>query len=304
MNIVEIIAQNKYPIKSFDTKICNCFVSVGYNKGKIILNIKGRKSDEKIKNLALEILSMFFLYQGFYPTIERIKCNGIEHNSNLAGKFFTSSQFKKIAHGLIEINEKTICDEVYKKFETLRGNYLYSFEYLFSTDYEKIVTNHKIMLLLHCLEGCIANSKYDQMRTTVPKKIDGRFGKRIYLVLNTLFHYDRKFNADLLKLLKVSKYGAIKILSDTRNENSHYIAHDLALQDGGYMIYYFYILYYTFRIFIVEALDLKIDEDKAKNYFYEIHDWLNDNLYKGKYAYKSSIYQLNEQLKKHKMDKG
>ena len=36
------------------------------------------------------------------------------------------------------------------------------------------------------------------MRTTVPAKIKGKFGRRIYLVLNTLFHYDRKFNADLL----------------------------------------------------------------------------------------------------------
>ena len=120
---------------------------------------KGRKSVEKIVGLSLDIFSMFFLYQGFYPTIESIKCNGIEHNINLSGKFFTSNQFKKIEHGLIEINEKTLCDEVYKKFEALRGNYLYSFEYLFSTDYEKIVTNHKIMLLLHCLEGCIANTK-------------------------------------------------------------------------------------------------------------------------------------------------
>lgn len=297
MNIVEIIAENKYPIKSFDTKICNCFVSIGYHNGKIIVKIQGRKSAEKIVGISLDIFSMFFLYQGFYPTIESIKCNDNEHTINLSGKFFTSNQFKKIEHGLIEINEKTICDEVYKKFKALRGNYLYSFEYLFSTDYEKIVTNHKIMLLLHCLEGCIANTKYDQMRTTVPAKIKGRFGRRIYLVLITLFHYDRKFNANLLKLLKVSKYSVVQILSDTRNENSHNIAHDLALQDGGYMIYYFYILYYTFRIFIVEALDLKIDEDKAKNYFYEIHDWLSDNLYKGKYVYKSSIYQLRQNLK-------
>ena len=89
----------------------------------------------------------------------------------------------------------------------------------------------------------------------------------------------------------------VKILADTRNENSHYISKDYTLKDGGNMIYYFYILYYAFRVFLVKELGLDIDEDKVKNYLYEIHDWLSDNLYNGKYAYKSAIYQAYEQLK-------
>lgn len=303
MNIVEIILENKYPIKTFDTKICNCFVSLNYSRGKIIVIIKGRKSTDKIISLSLDIFSMFFLYQGFYPTIESIKCNGIEYDINLAGRYFTSDNFKYISHSIIEINESTICDNVYKKFKALCGTYLYSFEFLFSTDYEKIALNHKIMLLLHCLEGYIINSRYEQLRATAPKRIEGKFGKRIYFVLKTLFYYDKKFKVELLKLLKVSKYGMIKILSDTRNENSHFASKNLTLQDGGLMIYYFYILYYSYRVFIIEELDLKIDEDKVRNYFYEIHDWLSDNLYKAKYAYKSSIYRVNEQIQKQKIDK-
>ena len=101
MNVIEVIADNKFSIKSFDTKICNCLVAISSSAGKIAVVIKGRKSAEKIVNLALDILSMFFLYQGFYPTIESIKCNGFEYKINLAGRFFTSGRFKKTAQGII-----------------------------------------------------------------------------------------------------------------------------------------------------------------------------------------------------------
>lgn len=297
MNIVEIIAENKCCIKSFDTKICNCFVSIRYSRGEIIVTTKSKKSVEKIESILLDIFSMFFIYQGFYPTIKSIKCNGIACNRDLVGKYFTSKQFKRISHSVIEINENTLCDAVYKKYKELCGTYIYSFEYLCSECYEGITCNHKIMLLLHCLEGYIINSKYEQLREkAVPKGIEGKFGKRISFVLKVLFYYDKKFKAELLKLLKVSKKKMIDILSDTRNENSHNLStvsplsKNLALKDGGYMIYYFYILYYIYRVFIVKELDLDVDEDKVKCYLYEIHDWLDDNLYNGKYDYKSSLY--------------
>jgi len=293
MNVLKAVLKNEGYIHPFTTYINNDFINYSYEGSELILIIKSRKGKNKIKKFFYNLISLMYLYQGYYPLILKLYFNSDEESiSDLSGKFFTDNCFRKISHSIVNVNGETISEKIFLNLKKITGSYLYSFEYITSQSYSKITANHKIMILLHSIEGGYINSKYYNQNFNFPKKLKNRFERRIYFILKDFFYYDKILNVGLLKLLKISRFKMINILADTRNETSHNVKHPNSLKGGDYMIYYFYILYYAFRIFLINELGLNLDVEKIKNYFYEIYDWLNNNLYQGRFEYKTGLAQL------------
>lgn len=227
--------------------------------------------------------------------------------TNLAGRFKTDDYFQKSILCICPISNNVICQGTLDAYQAIRQIPIYSMQCLISENYKHTVTNHRIVLLLHVIDGLIddsviANSTSEIRKKYRPSDKPGNYMCKVYyLCKNYFFKYNRKYNCEILQLLKVNQYEFLQVISDTRNWYSHFFKENKKihrLTDGAEMLIYFEIVYYALRVcLITEKLQIKIDESAIKEYFYIIHDWILDIRKSDMQSIKSNTYKINKGLR-------
>ena len=247
------------------------------------------KNRKKLFKVFVAIMDFLYLALGVMPKIVLYMENNERKNLNqLVCRFFTAKQFFRNDH-LIDITSNTLNEQVLKdintKFINKKFKVFWSFTALTSTAYEKIYSEHKITLLLHCLEGYIYNKAHQY------KKL--KFKKKISEIISLLFDYDKKFDSEIIKTFKVSEKEYLNMLSDTRDQFSHYIAKKNPLIKGKNYMINFVLLHYIFRIYLLKEIDLKPKEKNIAEFLYSFYDWINILKNKNFTQYKSRTYKNN-----------
>lgn len=296
---------NNYPIKEFSEKINNCKVSMRSNNSFFEIIIVGRKKIDKLLILLAEIEELIFFYIGSFPRLISLKKNGNDIDfSNRIDKYITSNNYVRNNLLICDISSETISEEKIIKMREMKKIPLYSLQYLVSEAYDKVVTNHKMTLLLHIVEGVYLNFCDSSVTNEIQQKIYskfpvsksnriGRFMVAVYwLSDNYLFRYHRKYNCNILQLLKMTKYKFISCLSDTRNWYSHFLNKDKEnkLEEGQDFIICFEIVSYMLRLAVIDKISVPVIEANIQEYYYSIHDWILEVLYNKDQPLKSRTY--------------
>jgi hypothetical protein len=230
--------------------------------------------EEGVSSVFLEILDFMYLACGTMPIIVYYRENNIDVElDNLTCRFFPSMQFFKKDH-LMDIDNQTLNDKTLLALQNIVQNKPFkifsAFTALTSKGYEKIYAEHRISLLLQCLEGYIYNKGKQYQKTGTS------FKSRIEEIVNVFVEYDDKYNSEILKTFNLTKDDFLKVLTDTRHQFSHYIVKNNSLTTGTDYIIYFILLHYVFRVYIIKEIGLTPREDNIKEFFNSVYDWIND----------------------------
>lgn len=287
------------------TKIDGMDVSIWQDGIKVFICIEGKCKIEKIENEGEDVLSILSICLGGYPGIIKKEKNGsVIDISNLAGKYRTWSYFQKNNLCICNIDNSVICQPVLDSYRVLSKLPIFSMQNLISENYQSIMSDHRITLLLHVIDGLVNDSVIPQMTSELKNRYNftdkvGTYKPKVYYLLkNYFFGYHRKFNCEILQLLHVNQKQFIGIICDTRNWYSHFLKYTTKknrMHSGKEMLIYFEIIYYVLRLYLLDELKVEIDETQVREYFYCIHDWISEIKEKN-CAFKSNTYKINKGL--------
>lgn len=323
MGIVFAKLQHKYfelnKIQNFSVKISNNIVSLVQKNYFVEVTITGRKHNEKLISFVFDILSMMFLYLGSFPNIKELTVGEqVVDISKFASKYFSYSYFERKDSYICEISEQTICEEAYNRFKSLPRMPIYSMQYLASERYQYMNIAHKVTLLTHIIDGItpIPSNKTqlnlikNSLRTKYNIPIEAEVGKYLIhanIALTPFFKLHAKYNCEIIPSFGKSRYNFLKIVSDTRNWYSHFFKETKnidRLKSGMEMVLFFELILYCLRIYLIQTMDITIDENAAKEYLYTVHDWIlevkygrDEPLKSQTYRIQKGIREMNERLK-------
>jgi len=83
--------------------------------------------------------------------------------SERAVKYQTSDNFLKDNLIICDIDETTVNQQRIEELRKINSYPIYSFQYLLSKSYDHVITNHKMTLLLHVIEG-LYNADKNQLQ--------------------------------------------------------------------------------------------------------------------------------------------
>lgn len=218
-------------------------------------------------------------------------------------KYKTSNEFLNENLVICEIDKNTILQQVFDKMRAMRDLPIYSLQFLVSEAYDHVITNHKMTLLLHIVDGIYDKKRLVNDRSEIRKKYrasqKGKIGDYMaavyWLCNNYFFKYHRKFGCEILPLLKVTQYEFLERLSDTRNWYSHFLNNMRKvsrIKNGKEFIIYFELVCYMICLSIIDELKLFADEDKIKEFYYTVHDWILAIIYDRDSPLKSKTYKI------------
>ncbi len=236
--------------------------------------------------------------------MESIQVNGVEQGlTSRLRKYSTDQNFAKSNLIISDIGIHSINEAAIERLRQMKQLPLSSMQYLLSDYYAHVITNHKVTLLLHALEGISQkqwiNSLEQELRSKYScefsrdKRIGDYFKYAYYLCTKYFFKYHRKHGCGILPLLKVNQFQFVKQITDTRNGYSHFLQHSqnsLQLEYGGDMVIFFYIIIYAMRLLIIDELGIPSNEQYIKEAYFAIHDWILDVKYDKKEPLKSESY--------------
>jgi hypothetical protein len=276
------------------------------------LDVLGRKNQNELWSLSLELLSLMFIYMGGFPVIEEAFFNSKEiDTTNLARKFNTDQYFRKSVLTVCKLNDRHINQGAIDLYRAIPRLPLYSMQYLISEEYKHMITTHKIVLLTHVIDGIVDDSVIPNVCNVIKNKYHkvGKIGnyeaKVFYLTDKTFFKCNRKYGAGIMDMLKVSRYQFVEIISDTRNSYSHFLPLNKKvnrLTKGIEILVYFEIIMFSIRLEMLAMMGIDVEEDMVKEYWYVIHDWIKDLKKRDKVEYKSKTYKIAEGIEE--MNKG
>ncbi len=253
---------------------------------EMYISILTEEYNEVVCPVFIEIVDFLYLACGTMPIIDFYKENGVNKDITvLSCRFFPSKQFFSNEH-LIDINESTLNKQALTNIKNIISNKPFeifsAFTALTSDSYEKIYAEHKINLLLQCFDGYIYNKdkKYHKMH----------FKDRLKEIINVFFEYEKKYNTEILKTQNILEDDYLEKLKNTRHQFSHYIKKQNTLECGQEFVVNFFLLHYTFRIYLLKEINLIPKEKNVEEFFKSIYDWiniLNNNDFKD---YKSVAY--------------
>ena len=137
-------------VDRFQTRIDNCQVRIWNNKDVLNIEIIGRKSGEKLESLLRDIFELLFLGLGGYPRINLIALNGqMVDITKYVGKYNTWRYFIKSNMVVCLIDDNFINEINLQKYRQLQKMPINSLHNLVTENYQHIITNHRIVLLLH-----------------------------------------------------------------------------------------------------------------------------------------------------------
>ena len=301
-----------HPIQKFTVKIDNCKVELESRQQELIIQICGKQGEEKIRKLLSDLENLIFFYLGSFPFMELLKINGNEIDiSNRATKYETSENFLKDNLVICDINETTLNELKIKELRKISSYPIYSFQCLLSKAYDHVITDHKMTLLLHVIDGLDETDKHQLQAvkqeiqnkySEVRKGSVGNYMAAVYsLCKKYFFNYHRKYACGIMPLLKVTSYKFIARLSETRNWYSHFLNESkktLRIVKGRDFIIYFEIVCYMIRLSVIDRIGTSIDESSVQEFYYTVHDWILAIMYDADEPLKSNTYKINNQWKK------
>jgi len=266
------------------------------------LTISGLRTEDKKLELLREILNVLFVYLGAFPNIEHIKYDNKEIDiSTWVSKYNTRSDSKRLDLLLCSIDNTTLNESVLRALKSIPEIPLYSLQYLVSETYRHMISDHRITLLLHVIDGMVQKAESARGESDWKKKYQNRIQGRIgvyrptvyFLCSNYFYIYHRKYNCEILKLLKEDQFSFVETITDTRNWYSHFLGKEKKphrMRNGVEMQIYFEIIYYTIRLMCLNRLGITPDNTSIKEYFYTVHDWILEIKYNRKDNLKSRTY--------------
>lgn len=298
----------KNKIELFVTQIDNCVVTFKGNSDLFEMVITGKNKQKKMMSLTFDIFSLVWIYIGGFPKIKSITYNSkIIDFSGIVGKYRTDMYFQKPILCIINLSEDYISQVVMDRYRSLAKMPLYSMQYLISEDYKHVIVNHKITLLLHTIDGLVDDSVVTCSAKDIKDKYHvkdylGKYLPKVYYLCNNyFFKFHRKYNCEILSLLSVNQFEFLKVITDTRNAYSHFLADEKKqhrLTKGVEMIIYFEIVLYALRIYLIEEkLHRAVDENNIREYYYIIHDWILDVQNNTSKPVKSKTYKINKGIR-------
>ena len=164
----------------------------------------GRRKEEKLKKILSDLETLFFFYLGSFPMLESIQINGNTVDiSKRANKFKTSNNFLKDNLVICDINANTVTEEKIIELRKIRSYPIYSFQCLLSQSYDSVITNHKMTLLLHIIDGMYEKDKKtlaiekQTIKDKYPESNKGTVGDYMaavyWLCNNYFFKYHKKY---------------------------------------------------------------------------------------------------------------
>ncbi|MEQ2471947.1 hypothetical protein [Laedolimicola intestinihominis] len=300
-----------HPIQKFTVKIDNCRVIVESNRQELIIQIYGRSGEEKVSKLFDELECLIFFYLGSFPLMELFYINEKEIDiSKRAVKYETSDNFLKDNLIICDIDETTVNQQRIEELRKINSYPIYSFQYLLSKAYDHVITNHKMTLLLHIIEG-LYNADKNQLQAEkkeiynkYPEAKKGVVGDYMaavhWLCKKYFFNYHKKYACEIMPLLKVTRYKFMTRLAETRNWYSHFLNESkkpLRIVKGRDFIIYFEIVCYMIRLSVIDRMGVPINEGRVQEFYYTVHDWILEILYDTDKPLKSTTYQIKEQWK-------
>lgn len=302
---------SRHLTQKFVVKIDNCKIEMESNQQKLIIQICGKSGEEKIKKLLSDLENLIFFYIGSFPFMESLTINGHEIDiSKRAAKYETSDNFLKDNLVICDINETTLNEQKIKELRKINSYPIYSFQCLLSKAYDHVITNHKMTLLLHVIEGLYEADRHtlqavkQEIQNKYPESQKGNVGNYMAAVYSLckkyFFNYHRKYACEIMPLLKVTKYKFMARLSETRNWYSHFLNESkkpLRIVKGRDFIIYFELVYYMIRLSVIDRIGAPIDESRVQEFYYTVHDWILAIIYDTDEPLKSNTYKIDKQWK-------
>ena len=291
----------QHNVQPFEVKIFNSRVSIRSVGKEFSIDIWGRKTPQKLYDLLADIESLIFFYIGSFPLMTSLKINGVDKDiSDRVGKYHTSSNFVKQNLVVCDISANTITEQKLQRFKQMNQMALFSLQHLMSVNYEHVITNHKMTLLLHVVQGIYDDSCCARDKQAIKNKYPaatgtiGDYMASVYWLCNEyFFKYHSKYGCGILALLRVNQYQFLCKLTDTRNWYSHFLAETkkpLRIRKGKDFIIYFEILCCAIRLAIVDELNVQFEEERIQEFYYTVHDWALGILYNRNEPLKSQTY--------------
>ena len=289
MNILRLEAKHKvfetYSFEKIVFKYDNIQINIELSDKKLIIILCGRKSINKIKNVLFKLYDLVFLILGSFPLIESVFINDKKIDiSDWVRKFKTSMHFVEKEAMLCEISSKIINAEALDRMGCINRNVLSSMEYIVSEYYEHMVSNHRIELMTHTIDGFLRHTnQYDallkELKNKNSKKNRIDYIESVERVFRIFFFYHRKNNAQILQCVHIkNKCEFLQIISDTRNDFTHFLENkEHRLIKGRDMVYFIDLIFLANRLFILkEILYLPIMDEQVEEYMYILHDWIDE----------------------------
>lgn len=288
MNMLNVKAEHKvfltYKFEEFSFFYQNVEIEIFKCSQMIEITLHGRKNIKKLYEIFYVVYDMLFLVLGGYPKIKEIYFNSeIVDFSEWSNKFDTSSHFVQRDLRIANITIQNINANSLTNLQKVHSRSLFSMQYLACKKYEPVVTDHKYVLLSHTIDGLVRHSDYEKIllksakaNNVKSKNSRVEYRQRVELVFNKFFYYHRKYNCGIMKALGKNKGEFIDVISDTRNDFSHFLdKKEKRLHSGSDMIHYFYIMLFALRLFILtDLLGIELEHDCVKEYLYSLHDWI------------------------------
>lgn len=291
------------PVDKFDEVIENkkviCF-SDG-NRLTLVIEFKNEELDD-IVSLYYDLESIIFFYFGFFPKVISLSIDNQEIDlSNRAPRFISSGISHWQSFKLCDISEKSINQKVFESYKKLNCFPIYSMQTLISKGYVHVLIDHKLILLLHVIEGFLENTNF--LNFAISKGNDLCYKNKIELFCKKyFFRYHNNNDLQILDILNLSEEDFCQTLTDTRHWYSHFLKEhkkQKRLKDGNDMIYVFTILFLITRLNMLDFLGIDINDDGIISMFLHIQDWIIES--KGlsaTYHYRSNSYRFKEMLEK------
>ena len=180
-----------------------------------------------------------------------------------------------------------------------------------SKAYDHVITNHKMTLLLHVIDGLYEADKHQlqavkqEIKNKYPESRKGNVGDYMAAVYSLckkyFFSYHRKYACGIMPLLKVTSYKFMARLSETRNWYSHFLSESkkpLRIVKGRDFIIYFELVCYMIRLSVIDRIGVPISESRVQEFYYTVHDWILAIMYDADEPLKSNTYKIEKQWKK------
>lgn len=313
MNTLSVKAKHKgfckASVEKFSTIIDFSTITISTRQDQLELEIKTRRKEPAALILFFDVYTLLFIYLGAFPSLESVEFNGnIIDTSQWVRKYTTRPDLFRYDLFITELSNKTINQDCIDAFRRLQRTAVYSFQYLTSKEYMHVVSDHRITLLFHVIDGICEIDKtmtdtlfseiLRRYKPSVSKKELGQYLPKVYAISKEcFFYYHRKYNCEILRLLKISQYTFLRVITDTRNWNSHFLRNKKPdrLKSGTEIAIFIELVQYMIRLKITKDIGAAIDEDHVKEYYYTVHDWILKVLYDKADNLKSKTYITNKQ---------
>jgi len=206
---------------------------------------------------------------------------------------------------LCEISIDTVNAHTLSRMVNIHNQTLSSLEYIVADYYSHIVTNHRIELMTHTIDGFLRHTKENdlllqELKAKYPKKKKVDYIESVERVFRCFFYYHRKNNVQILDCIHLkNKQAFYEVIADTRNDFTHFVeSKEHRLIKGRDMVYFIDLIFLANRLFILkEILNLPVIDEQVKEYMYILHDWIDSIVNKKNDRTKSKRYKQVEKAK-------